>query len=70
MPKRRRTRHGPLSTLWRPRDNHRRHRRSLSDCQDPRPSGLAHQSPAPFSGAGICHTTNIHVEINTYKDPS
>ncbi len=39
--------------LWRPRDDHRHHRRSLGDRQDSRPSGLAHQSSTPCFFAGM-----------------
>jgi len=40
------------STVWRPCDAHRHHRRSRGHCQDSRSFGLAHHSPTPCASAG------------------
>ena len=48
-----RHRHRTLPELRRQLEDHRRHRRSASDCQNPRPSGPADPRPAARPGAAI-----------------
>jgi hypothetical protein len=44
--------------VWRPLDDHHRHRGSPRDGQDPRPSGLVRRSAAPSSGQGLRLNSN------------
>ena len=48
-----RHRHRTLPELRRQLEDHRRHRRSAGDCQNPRPSGPAHPRPAARPCAAI-----------------
>ena len=64
-------RHRTLPELWRRLEDHRRHRRSAGDCQNPYSSGPAYPRPAARAGAAIRFIPNgLRAETGYQRKPS